>query len=114
MIKFAVSGTPRPKQSFRYTANGGGYTPHAVKEWQTEVSIMARGAMGGRQALTGDLLVAIDFYLPDRRRRDLDNLSKAVLDGMNRIVFEDDQQIVQLRLAKTISKEPGIVVSVLE
>ena len=44
--------------------------------------------MGGRIAL------AMDAFPPDRRRRDLDNIQKSVLDALERAgVYEDDSQI---------------------
>lgn len=49
--------------------------------------------------------VVIRAYRPDKRRRDLDNLLKAVLDGLCHAgVFDDDSQIVDLRIywAETI------------
>jgi len=42
--------------------------------------------------------VTIAAHRPDKRRRDLDNLLKAALDGMGSAgVFDDDSQIVDLR-----------------
>lgn len=111
-ISFNVVGTPRPKQSFKFSQKGG-YTPSIVRHWQQHVSIEARLAMNGRQPLEGDLTVLIDFYLPDRRRRDIDNLSKACLDACNGIVWVDDQQITELHLTKSFnSKEHGVTVTV--
>ena len=43
--------------------------------------------------------LVIEAYRPDNRRRDLDNLFKAVLDSMcSAGVFDDDSQIVDLRI----------------
>jgi len=43
--------------------------------------------------------VVIEAYRPDKRRRDLDNLFKAALDSMcSAGVFDDDSQIVDLRI----------------
>ena len=53
----------------------------------------------------GPLRVDIQAFRPDKRRRDLDNLLKAVLDGMTYAgVYDDDSQIVDLRIywAETI------------
>jgi crossover junction endodeoxyribonuclease RusA len=48
---------------------------------------------------TGSLCVEIEAWRPDQRRRDLDNLLKATLDGLAHAgVFEDDSQIVDLRI----------------
>jgi len=48
---------------------------------------------------TGSLRVEIEAWRPDKRRRDLDNLLKATLDGLAHAgVYEDDSQIVDLRI----------------
>lgn len=55
--------------------------------------------------LAGDLIVDIEAFMPDRRRRDLDNILKALLDALTHAgVWLDDSQIVDLRIrkAKTI------------
>ena len=47
----------------------------------------------------GHLRVEIEEYRPDKRRRDLDNLLKATLDGLAHAgVYEDDSQIVDLHI----------------
>ena len=47
----------------------------------------------------GPLRVVIEAWRPDKRRRDLDNLLKATLDGLAHAgVYEDDAQIVDLRI----------------
>jgi len=109
-LKFNIPGKPRAKQSFRYTANGGGYTDQKVKRWQNNVSEYAAFAMIGYDRFTGPLEVSLFFRLPDHRRIDLDNLSKAVLDGLNKIVFDDDRQIEALHLYKEIADDTGVTV----
>jgi len=48
---------------------------------------------------SGPLRVVIEAWRPDKRRRDLDNLLKATLDGLAHAgVYEDDSQIVDLRI----------------
>jgi len=47
----------------------------------------------------GQLKVEIEAFRPDKRRRDLDNLLKATLDGLAHAgVYEDDSQIVDLHI----------------
>jgi crossover junction endodeoxyribonuclease RusA len=47
------------------------------------------------------LAVSIEVYPPDRRRRDLDNLLKSLLDAMQHGgLYQDDSQIVQLQIEK--------------
>ena len=47
----------------------------------------------------GPVQMTIEAYRPDNRRRDLDNLFKATLDGLEHAgVYEDDSQIQDLRI----------------
>lgn len=55
--------------------------------------------------LTEDLKVEVDFYFGDKRKRDIDNYNKLVLDSMNKVVWEDDEQIQELILRKFYDKE---------
>jgi len=53
----------------------------------------------GAKHYTGKMRVQIEAFRPDNRRRDLDNLLKAVLDGCTHAgVWEDDSNIVDLRI----------------
>jgi crossover junction endodeoxyribonuclease RusA len=53
----------------------------------------------GAKHYTGKLRVQIEAFRPDNRRRDLDNLLKAVLDGCTHAgVWEDDSNIIDLRI----------------
>jgi Holliday junction resolvase RusA-like endonuclease len=104
-IAFSVLGEPVPKQSFRIGKDGG-YTDPRVKVWQDMVAASAMIAKNENQVeiIDGPVTVAIDFYLGNRRRIDLDNLSKAVLDGLKGVIFVDDQQVIGLYLRKFIKK----------
>lgn len=114
-VYFNVVGLPRPKQSFQYSSRGGGFTPARVKDWQNLVSAEAGRAMIDRDKLAGPITAEIDFYLPNRSRRDLDNLSKGVLDAMNGLVYDDDCQVIDLHLRKFFdSEEYGCTVTVKE
>ena len=53
----------------------------------------------GAKHYEGKLRVTIEAWRPDRRRRDLDNLLKAVLDSLTHAgVWADDGLIVDLRI----------------
>lgn len=55
----------------------------------------------GAPKLSGRLSVHIHAHPPDNRRRDLDNLPKAILDGMTHAgVWLDDSQIDDLRVTR--------------
>jgi crossover junction endodeoxyribonuclease RusA len=49
----------------------------------------------------GRLAVCVTVYPPDRRRRDLDNVCKAILDSLGKAnVYEDDSQIDRLTIER--------------
>jgi len=55
----------------------------------------------GVQPLAGPLFVRVDVYPPDRRRRDLDNVQKALFDALEHGgAYDDDSQIVKISLEK--------------
>lgn len=57
-----------------------------------------------------DLEVTIEAYPPDRRRRDLDNLLKPILDALQYAgMFDDDSQIVSLHIRKCSMASDGFV-----
>jgi len=57
-----------------------------------------------------DLEVTIEAHPPDRRRRDLDNLLKPLLDALQHAgLFADDSQIVSLRIRKCCVAADGFV-----
>ena len=90
-----VEGPPVPKGRPRVTRNGHAYTPARTVAWEETVAWNTRNAMDGRAPFQGPLQVELTFY-GGRANADLDNLCKAVLDAMNKVVYEDDKQIVTL------------------
>lgn len=57
---------------------------------------MARCA--GCKPTYGPVFVALDIYT--RRKMDLDNVAKSILDGLNGIAYVDDDQVVELLVRK--------------
>ncbi len=118
LITFFVPGEPRAKQSFRASRSGkGGYTPAYIKAWQSDVGWAGQqrmrelGFMEPIEAVS--FTVTLIFFLGDARRIDLDNLSKAVQDGLNNITWKDDQQNIRLVLDKYICREyQGVLVKI--
>lgn len=90
------------------------WPPSVNRYWRTfqgRMIISAEGrefreTVGDQMTLQGKvahyekpLRVEIEAWRPDKRRRDLDNLLKATLDGLAHAgVYADDSQIVDLRI----------------
>ena len=116
-IEFVVEGEPRAKQSYRASKRGGGYQTARVKGWQADVGWAAQQAMRAirmMDPLSCDVFVDLTFHLGDKRRVDLDNLSKAVLDGLNGICWEDDRQVIDLHIRKIVGQkvDSGVIVRI--
>jgi Holliday junction resolvase RusA-like endonuclease len=103
LAKFQVKGNPVPKQRAR-VVNGHSYTPARTAKFEHDVALAAREA-GVRAASDKPLYVEIWFFRGDRRKVDLDNLGKSILDGLNHIAWKDDAQIEDLVLHKRYDKD---------
>jgi len=58
-------------------------------------------AAAGVRPMNGRLAVAVEVYPPDRRRRDIDNVQKALLDALEHGgAFHNDSQVVWLLTEK--------------
>lgn len=55
------------------------------------------------------IVLVLAFYLPDRRRRDVDNLAGAVMDALNGVLWRDDSQIVRLVVEKHLAAKGEFV-----
>lgn len=117
-IAFTVPGPPvawhRPEPSFR---KGERRKHPADVEYQSRVGWLATKARNPQPVdnLGEWALVRAEFYVADRRRRDLDNMVKNLLDGLSKVVFRDDSQVVEFgRVFKRYDKANPRTVVVLE
>lgn len=117
-VKFVVPGDPVAKGRPRARVMGGFakfYTPAKTKEYEEKVALWANRAMNGSAPLEGPVSVVLIeiFQFPKSRTKrdreamrrgeipclknvDVDNVAKAVLDGINGVAFVDDKQITRL------------------
>ena len=72
--------------------------------------IVERGAITS-DPMEGRLAVTIEAIAPDKRRRDLDNMLKAILDSLEHAkVYENDSQIDDLHITRLPPDKPGSVI----
>ena len=65
--------------------------------------------------IKGELSVLVEVCMPDKRRRDLDNLLKPILDALGDYgVYEDDSQIVDLQIKKVDGKKGEVLILIKE
>lgn len=99
-VRFVVMGEPATKSRARVAFNNGkprAYTPEATK--QAEANIKAEFLRQvGRLAPSGTHGFGVEagFYLASGIRRDVDNMLKIVLDGLNKVAWADDHQVVEV------------------
>jgi len=68
------------------------------------------GILVGAPTFLGRLSVEIGVHPPDHRKRDIDNVPKAVLDALQHAgLFDDDNQIDRLVVARAGVAKPGAV-----
>lgn len=105
MITAATSilGEPVPKERPRIGKNGNVYTPSKTKAYERAVALIARTKLP-RFKEADRLIVNLTFYCATAKTKDLDNLCKSTLDGLQKGgTFKNDSQIVELHAKKVVS-----------
>lgn len=97
VVRFTVRGEPKSKQRARVTARGT-YTPAETRE--AEQRVRQAWTETNTELFTYQVVVSIDFFNGNKRRRDLDNMAKLVLDALNKVAYADDFQVVELNARK--------------
>lgn len=105
------SGPPKTKARARYSSYSGGfYTPKSTHSAQKDLELTMLAAR--TKQLTGNVALLAIFYVPDRRRQDVDNLMKLVLDAGTRAkLWKDDCQVTaQVGLIELDRENPRTVI----
>ena len=101
MNQYRIS-LPWPPSNNRYYRHNRGRT-HISTEGKTYRDLVAEVIKTEMLdiGVTFPLKVRIECHMPDRRRRDLDNLQKAAFDALTKAGFwADDVQVVDYRVVK--------------
>ena len=92
-LEFVVQGPPVSNQ--QSTAQGRAN----LAAWGATVRGAAQG-LWANPTLTGELkAVIINFYAGNEPSVDVDNMSKPILDAMQRIVYNNDRQVRQAEIS---------------
>lgn len=129
MIQFTIPGEPKAKARHRTTKSGFTYTPKQTVEYENWVKQCY--LVKHRQAILEGAIKAtikaffkipkstskkrkklmIEGNIRPTKKPDTDNLAKIILDSLNSIAFDDDKQVVDLRVLKFYSEEPRVEVT---
>lgn len=115
LVNFTVDGEPVPQSRPRFTKAGHTYTSKRCRDYRSLVALCAKKAMIGKSTIDKNIPIVafIDFFRSKKTtaRSDIDNLTKAILDSCNQIVFQDDAQVVEIHCRKFQSASPRVNVS---
>ena len=134
-VTFRVDGQPHAKGRPRFTCKGGfvrAYTDEKTLAYESIIRQAAQKSMGLSIPLKTalDAFIYISFAVPlsySKKRKeaclnglerhtkkpDIDNVVKAVLDGCDKVIFENDSQIINLYVTKKYG-EPHVEVLIRE
>lgn len=131
-IKFEIPGEPKSKARHRTTKYGHAYTPKQTVEYENWVK-QCYCIQHRNKKLTGQIKAEITAYfsipkstskkkkreminriIRPTKKPDTDNLAKIILDSLNTIAFDDDKQVVDLRVLKFYSENPRVEVELSE
>lgn len=124
-VTIIIPGKPFGKQRPR-AGQGRIYTPDATVSFEQTVRQIA--AVKIRAPLEGPIRMTLEaVFVPapswSKKKRaaalgtlhtqkpDLDNIEKAILDGLNRIAFADDQQVADVRKLKRWGERAETIVT---
>lgn len=115
MIQLELFCPPSINNYYGRRKTGGVYIKAAGVKYRQDVALIVRHA--GIEPLEGDLIMEIDFYPPDRRRRDWDNILKCLCDSLESDekrqycgAYYNDNQIVKGTVEKFAPVKGGKVV----
>lgn len=107
MIRIEIDGEPVPAARPRISGKRC-YQPKKNAEYRQRVQMAASAAMKGAAPLEGAIAATVRLYRKIKRTArlfgDVDNHLKAIFDGLNKIVFVDDAQIVWCSVEKFTDK----------
>lgn len=135
-VRFTIPGAPVGKGRPRVARRGRFtqmYTPEKTASYESLVKLAGHQGMEGRPVLAGALAVEMDIFVPipaswskkkhaqalagevlPTTKPDIDNVEKAVFDGLNGVVWVDDVQVVTVAKRKRYSEQPRVDVTVRE
>lgn len=107
IARFTVDGEPVSKARARFTKTGSktqAYTPEKTNQAEQMVGWKFR-QVAPQHKLDAEKTYGVIalFFCGTRQRRDVDNMLKLVLDGLNKVAWPDDEQVTEVSARKTLT-----------
>ncbi len=128
MITLTIPGTPFAKQRPRFSRKSGrAFTPAETVSFERTVGTIANAQFPVPLECPVKVTINATFeppaswpkkklaaliWRPHTQRPDLDNIGKAICDGLNRIAWADDCQIAELSIRKVWGNPAQTVVHI--
>ena len=112
-MTFTIPGAAVPKGRPRF-GGGRAYTPARTKAYEAKVKMHALKARqeARLKPFKGDVRVTIEIW--GMKQGDITNVTKAIEDAMNGVIYEDDRQIQYVQTERFPSDKPQVNVIVEE
>lgn len=104
MIKIELPGKPVSTNQIYRSGRGNYYMNKKGKAKKDEYVWKIRKQYKG-EVIEDHVLVEIHLYFTDKRRRDVDNYLKLILDAIEGEIYKDDSQIKRLTIRKHLDQE---------
>lgn len=98
---------PYPWPRSRISRSGRLYLPRPYVAYRDLVAMHLRAAYRGPPE-EGPVRVVLGFYRSTKRKADVDNLAKTILDAGNQIVWLDDSQVLELHAQISYRSPPSV------
>jgi Holliday junction resolvase RusA-like endonuclease len=90
---------PSVNNLYRKSINGHIYVPKSIKDYKAKLK---SDIIKHKDINLSDekIRLILIFHLKGKRSRDTDNLLKVMLDAMNKVIYTDDKQVMEIHCKK--------------
>lgn len=122
MYTLEIDVRPFPKERPRLSRGRIVYTPHKTRNFENQIAYEWKKKYKGL-ILKGAVKLDLVFVFKKAKsckktfhtqRPDIDNLLKSILDGLNKVAFVDDCQVVELNSKKLFASTDAVLISITE
>ena len=99
-MEFIIDITPLSYYSYMKQNKFRKYISKNGRKYKEDLQKIFKEGMKNNEIIDKHCKLDIVFYFNNKRKNDLDNFAKPIMDAMNEIVYVDDSLVVDLRVRK--------------